>query len=569
MNLQHPCRFIIIALWLTALYSFGQENTLPESRELRSEALFTEGEKFFILEDYGKAVEFFRKSGELKASPVIHYKIAESLSRSEQQSDLEQALTEIEKALKLDPGNKFYYELASKICAATGRFSRAAEILEASIKKFPANTDQLFELASMYQIQNDREKAVEALSRAERILGVNETSSLRKMELLGDMGKFKQAEEEGRKLIQAFPDEPRYLTGLATLLVQQGKNSEARSLLETASADDEGGYARLLLGDLYLKSGEVTKSLELAKELMADPETEWSNKIVLIKSLQSGIDLKDAAVSQQLLEVNEAMKNNESEIPEVWLTSADLMMALGDRRKAAAEYRQAIRKGATAFQAWSNLLVLESQENMLDSLIAHSESALEYFPNQPEIWYFNGFGHFKKKNYKAACASFEQARQLSSDPNFTRDILLLLGDAYHAAGEHSKSDQAFEEVLKAHPEQDLAMNNYSYYLALRKEKLDRAEELAQRLTKKFPDNKSYLDTYAWVLFAKGNYKEARKIMDSIIKSGGASATHLEHYGDILFKMGETEEAVKQWELALSMNSRNEALRKKILNRKLN
>lgn len=561
---------MVTAFWLGTFFCTGQELQPIESKEIKSEALFSEGEKYFILEDYGKAVEFFRRSGDVKPSAAVHFKIAESLSKSERREDLELAMTEIEKALKMDPNNKFFYELAAQIGGATGRFSRAAEILEASVKKFPSNSSHLFELASMYQFQNEPEKAIDALSRAERILGVNETSSIRKMDLLGDLGKFKQAEEEGRKLISAFPEETRYLTGLASLLIQQEKNTEARTLLESVpETEDEGGYARLLLIDLLLKSGETNKVIDLAFGLMADPLTDWNNKIIVIKAIQSALDLKDMVASQKLIRLTDELKKNEPDIPEVWLTSADLLMAMGDRKSATYEYRVAIRKGATAFQAWSNLLILESQENLTDSLIIHSESAMEYFPNQPELWYFNGFGHFKKKNFKVACNSFEQARKLSSNPAFTRDILLLLGDAYHAAGDHVRSDQAFEEVLRGDPDQDLALNNYSYYLALRKEKLDRATELSQRLIKKFSNNNSYLDTYSWVLFAKGDFKEARKIMEVIVKSGGANATHLEHYGDILFKLGETDEALKQWEMALSMNSRNEALRKKILNRKLN
>ena len=547
-----------------------QALSTPASKEIRTEALFAEGEKFFILEDYGKAIEFFRRAHELNPSAGIHYKIAESLSKSERNEDLEEAVTEIEKALKLDGGNKFYYLLGSRVCSAVGRFDQATKMLEVLVEKFPGNYDQLFELSTLYQIQGKQNEALEALNRAEKILGINETSSIRKMELLGGMGKFRQAEEEGRKLIEAFPDEPRYLSGLASLLTQQGKLGEARGLLEKIQpSDDEEGFARLLLADLYLKSGDTNRSMELALVLMGESEMQVNNKIVLIKTIQSRIDIRDPKLGEQLLQLTQRLKESEPDVPEVWLTAADLYMAAGNQRAAVTDYRKAIKKGATAFHAWSNLLVLESQENMPDSLILHSEEAMEYFPNQPELWYFNGFGHFKKKNYKAACSSFEQARLLSSDEGFKKDILLLLGDAYHAAGDHFKSDQAFEEVLKTDPEQDLAMNNYSYYLSLRKEKLDRAEELSGKLIKKFPSNNTYLDTYAWVLFAKGKYKEAKKVMEQVVRSGGASATHLEHYGDILFKLGETEEAIKQWELALSLNSRNEALRKKILNRKLN
>lgn len=542
----------------------------PESLVLKAESLFAEGEKFFILEDYGKAVDFFRRAGAVKPSAAIHYKIAESLSKSENQEDLLKAESEIEKALKLDGANKFYFELASRIYGATGKFDRASEALENLIKKFPGNEDQLFEIATLYQFQNKQTEALEVLSRAEKYFGVNETGSIRKIEILSTAGKFKQAEEEARKLIRFFPDEPQYFSALATLMVQQGKEQEAKALLEKVQpADDTGGYARLLLAELYLRSGEMSKCFKTGVSLMRDPDTELNTKIVLIKTIQAGVNISDPLITEQLLKLTEVLKEAEPKSSEVWLTAADLYTATGNQKMAAIDYLTAIRMGSTAFQAWNNLLILESQQNLTDSLIQHSEEAMELFPNQPELWYFNGYGHFKKKNYKTACASFEQSRLLSDDPKFKKDILLLLGDAYHASGAHAKSDEAFEEVLKGDPDHDVAMNNYSYYLALRKEKLGRAEELSSRLFKKFPDNATYADTYAWVLFAMGKFKEAGKIMEPIILSGGASATHLEHYGDILFRLGETVKAVKQWELALSLNSRNEALRKKILNRKLN
>ena len=93
------------------------------------------------------------------------------------------------------------------------------------------------------------------------------------------------------------------------------------------------------------------------------------------------------------------------------------------------------------------------------------------------------------------------------------------------------------------------LNNYSYYLALRKENLDKADKMSALLIKLFPENGNYLDTRAWVLFAEEKYKEARKVIEKVIEGEHVSATHLEHYGDILFQLGEVDLAVKQWQKA--------------------
>jgi predicted negative regulator of RcsB-dependent stress response len=58
-------------------------------------------------------------------------------------------------------------------------------------------------------------------------------------------------------------------------------------------------------------------------------------------------------------------------------------------------------------------------------------------------------------------------------------------------------------------------------------------------------------------------------MEKAIATGMANATHFEHYGDILFKLGEVEGAVQQWEKAKNMlSTSNEILNKKIANRKV-
>jgi Tfp pilus assembly protein PilF len=144
----------------------------------------------------------------------------------------------------------------------------------------------------------------------------------------------------------------------------------------------------------------------------------------------------------------------------------------------------------------------------------------------------------------------------------------LLGEAYNGTKEYAKSDKAFDDALAANSNNNTVLNNYSFYLATRKSDLDKAEKMSAQLVKNSPDNPTFLDTHAWVLFVRGKFKEARKTIERAISTGKASATHFEHYGDILYKLGDIEGAVAQWEKARGMNANSESLNKKIANRKM-
>src|SRR5690606_11154230 len=133
---------------------------------------------------------------------------------------------------------------------------------------------------------------------------------------------------------------------------------------------------------------------------------------------------------------------------------------------------------------------------------------------------------------------------------------------------YDKSDQAYEVALRLKPDNDVVLNNYSYFLALRKANLEKAERMSTQLVRDNPDNPVYLDTHAWVLYDREKYKEASKVMERALATGKANATHFEHYGDILYNLGDVNGAVIQWEKARQANADNELLDKKIANRKI-
>lgn len=564
--------------------SFAQKRKPPveaksaNARLREAEFFFTEAEKFFILEDYAKALLYFERVAELNPeSATVHYKIAEILAKGTQEEDLQKAARSIELAIKLDKSNKYFYLLGSNIYAGLGEFEKATKSLETMMVQVKGTEEYLYELAALYLYNKQEDQALKIYNQAEELLGVNEVSSQQKQRIYIEKGKIQEAIAEGEKLWQAYPDEPAYLMNLAELLAQQGQRKKAITYLEDFIKEHpEAGGTKMLLAAFYKDDGQEQKSQEFVTLVFEDPSIDVSSKVMMMGTYAATIsqnrtrntnDPQLEAFAIQLFEKLSSQYPNEAN---VHLVGGDLFMTLEKDEQAKREYLQAVRAGSGSFEVWQNLLYLEIESGELDSLLVHSEQALELFPNQGMIYYFNGYGHLRKNHYKEAAYSLEQAKKLmTANQPFIGELNAMLGDCYNGSKEYAKSDQAYDQALAINPNNDIVLNNYSYYLALRKENLEKAEKMSGQLVKAHPENSSYLDTHAWVLYAREKYKEARKVMEKAIQTGQATTTHFEHYGDILFQLGDIDGAVAQWRKAKENNTDNARLDKKISNRKIN
>jgi tetratricopeptide (TPR) repeat protein len=551
-----------------------KSNPTSPSRLREAEFFFIEAEKYYLLEDYAKALLYFQRVAELNPeNPTVHYKIAQVLSKGNKDDDLTLATVSVEYAIRLDPSNKYFYLLSSQIYANLTNFGKAAQALETMMEKVKGSEEYLYDLAALYQYDRKPEEAIKAYDKAEAALGIDEVSSLQKQRLYFELGKKDEAIREGDKLIEAFPDEERYVVGFAETLSQNKEVGKAIALIEKfLQTHPEAGSAKVLLSGLYRDNGEEQKARDLLAQVFDDPNVNVTSKIIVLSTYSEMIRQQkpaDANLQSFSLELYDKLKASHSKDPNVRIVGGDLFLALEQKLEARNEYYQAIVQGSTAFDAWQNMLLIESELDEIDSLIVHSEESLELFPNQSMLYYFNGYAHLRRKNYKLSVSALEQARKLSSaNPGMVSEINGMLGDAYNGVGDYLKSDQAYEDALSFNPNSDYVLNNYSYYLALRREKLDKAEKMSSQLIRNNPDNPTYLDTYAWVLFAREKYKDAKKIIERTIQTGDTNPAYFEHYGDILFKLGQIDEAVKQWEKAKELNGDNELIDKKIANRKL-
>jgi Tfp pilus assembly protein PilF len=144
-----------------------------------------------------------------------------------------------------------------------------------------------------------------------------------------------------------------------------------------------------------------------------------------------------------------------------------------------------------------------------------------------------------------------------------------LGEAYYRIKKYTESDNAFENALRKNPNDATTLNNYSYYLSERGDKLEKAAEMSAKSNNLQPGQPSYLDTYGWILYKQKKYTEAKEWLKKALDSGGGgNSTILEHYGDVLFQLGEIENAIAYWKKAEENGGASEKLKKKIADKNI-
>lgn len=545
--------------------------------QLEAEYLFTEGQKHFILEDYSKALMYFQQAADLQpAAAAPHFKLAEVLAKKKNSEDLRRAAAEIEWALRLERGNKYYYVQAAEIYGSMLEFKKAQQVLEQLVKEVRGTEEYLYNLAAFYLYDNQPGEAIRIYNKIEQLIGVDATTSEQKQRIFLEQGRWADAVAEAKKLMDTYPDEEQYLLDYAQLLSQIKDGPAAISLLQAYLKQHEASSnARFLLAGLLRDDGQVEESQRLLWQNFNDPAADVGSKVLVVGTFNSMLGgqiaggKQDPATVEFVRKLANRLLELHPEEAQACIVAADLEMILRQSGSAIALYYRATRLGATGFDVWENLLLLEAQAGRADSIVSHSEQALELFPNQPELYYYHGYGHFLKTRYKLAAQALEQGRKIAaSNPGLQKEINTLLGDTYNALQEFAKSDAAYEAVLQAEPANATALNNYSYYLALRRHNLERAEKMSAQLVKEHPDVAAYLDTHGWVLFMREKYREARRFLERAIALEGDRGVYHEHLGDILYMLGEIQEAVMQWQLAERFDAGNETLRKKILDKKL-
>lgn len=562
-------RFLIGVLF--ALNTYGQNEPIAfptngekDQNELKGESVFLDGMKFYLAEDYESSISSFKTILErFDGGAGVSLMLAKSYEKNK---ELDLAVNTAKKASEQDKKNAEIKRYYAQLQVSSKDYKGAIDSYKELTKSNATDMDAYIGLTNVYLLQNDYSNAIKTYDVLEKNIGLSEEITHQKQLLYLKLNKVDEALKEGGKLISAEPQDPTYVIQQAQLMLNNGRVKEAQDMLEKSVSEQDGfAEAHVILAEIYRKQGDMKAC---NKELLAAFDNKSLSVDTKLKILGSYMELLKTKKSiegiDDLITLNRKLIELDPEEARGYVFLGDLLVKKNELKDARESYVNSTKYDKSVFNVWMAIIELDNKLEDTKALVKHATEAADYFPNQSYFWYNAGLGNYLLKDYEEAVYQLDEAKMLAFDnPELLKNILTLQGDSYNEMKSYRDSEKSYDEALKIDPSYATALNNYSYFLSLRKASLSKAKAMSQKLLLENPENPTYMDTHAWVLFQLGEYKDAQIILAQAVALSNPSISAVEHYGDVLSKLGNKTEALVYWKKAIEMGSQNPQLSKKI------
>lgn len=558
--------FILLSLFLTNIV-FGQDTIQPKVNLAQNAEFFSKGIENKYNDNYDVAIEYFERA--IVAYPDDHASMYELSVLYVIKNEFEKGFEHIKKAVKLDQNNKWYKIRLADFYKQNGEYESFISIYDQLLENEPANLEYLESYIDALLHLGHFETVIEKLNIVEENIGITDYISLEKIEIYKLLGNNDKVVEEMEKLSNAIPYETRYLSMLAELYMQNKREKDAFKIyLKIKEINPNDPYINISLLEYYQKNGEIDNAYQEFILSIKNKNLDYNTKAQIYEYWFENKGDNENVIR----EAEEAGKAFIETHPDKELGYYVLGTVYYNNKiydKAQQYYLDAIEKDSTSFITWYQLAITDMELKNNDALYQHTKTALRFYPEQPFFYLLNGIALVEMKNYEDAIKAFEKGRFMSADKSLTSDFDTYIADAYHQLGNKAKTYEYYDRVLKNNPENVYVLNNYAYFLSIDGIRLDEALKMSAITIEKEPKNVTFLDTYAWILYKLERYKEAKKWMEKVFSyDKNPQGINYEHYGDILYKLGDTQKAVQNWKKANKLGGTSEFIDQKIKDEKI-
>lgn len=417
------------------------------------------------------------------------------------------------------------YALLKQVLTKLGKKDTLATRLETLAKIDPTNKDVRFFLAEQY-VSVDRLKDAEAI--------------------------YKTALED-EPSVQAY-------MGLAQIYRRQKK---ADDFLDSISKVYVRNWKQSPLPEpLATELQVIQKDKDLQDELLTivrDQTRDGAHanhfgKLMVVAQILEGAERPDDAAEMYRL----AITANPAMSSDVYQTLGTLFMTLDRYVEAAAVYREAAGKPLLQGSKPNNLLLLALSLELAGETNAALEAMAEAKATIPKGHFLLDFReawiYYHARRMTKAAELYEAfIENHPTQVTLTRQARISLSSIYIHLGDMKKGEGILEKFLAENPDDVGVNNDLGYLYADQGKHLKKARKMIELAVKAEPENAAFLDSMGWVLFKLGETKEAIEWLQKATKlENGDDATIWEHLGDCHVSLKETSDAKTAWDKALKL-----------------
>ena len=549
--------------------ALAQSSLTPEQQR-KYDYFFLEAMRLKEKKDYASAF------GLLQHCLDIHPNAASALYEVSQYymflRQVPQGQEALEKAVANAPDNYWYSQGLASLYQQQNELDKAVTLLEQMVVRFPAKQDPLFNLLDLYGRQEKYDEVISTLNRLEKRMGKNEQLSMEKFLIYLQMKDDKKAFQEIESLVQEYPMDMRYQVILGDVYLQNGKKQEAYDVYQKVlAAEPDNPMAIFSMASYYKQTGQEELYQQQLDTLLLNKKVTPDTKVGVMRQMIVENEQADKD-STQIIALFDRIMKQEQDDPQIPMLYAQYLLSKNMEAESVPVLEQVVDLDPTNNAARMMLIGAAVKKEDYKQIIKVCEPGIEATPDALEFYYYLAVAYNqaeKPDSVISICKRALEHKTADGKKEIVSEFYSILGDMYHTQKQMKEAYAAYDSALVYNPSNIGALNNYAYYLSVERRDLDKAEEMSYKTVKAEPNNATYLDTYAWILFEKGNYAEARIYIDNAMKSEGGDKSDVivEHCGDIYYMTGDVDGALTYWKKALEMGSESKTLKQKIEKKK--
>ncbi len=552
MNLK---RMTIILLCLFITLCGGVANAQTTIKDSTHTAVFLNAMKEYNSGNLEKAKEHLQLLAAIDPqNDAAYYYLANIALKTD---DIVSGELYLKKGISLDSSNFWYRDMLGQIYIKNKKLQEAIKVYEELLELYPKKSAVYYSLVNLYLGAQETENARRMLSRIEAVQGKSEAVAMASFNVF----RMEQNWEGGLNYLIEFDKEfqsPRIESIIADMYAERYRDTLALQYYNKAlKLNPQYAPAMYGKGEVYRMKGDFANYFKEIKPFFAsaavEPQmkTEYLKQVFQVPNFMQRFRPQLDSIMMEIESAHPADTTSNMFLAAYWGQGGDNEKCKSLLKK---NYDLYPDKYTTMFQYVIAIYQLEEWENLE---VAATE-ALKKYPSDADLVQLRGIARFRQKKNALAIESYREMEKIGlarKDTALLVSSYSVLGDLHFEMNDSKNAFAYYKKALKLNPDEMGVLNNYAYYLALEGKNLKQAYEMSRRTIEAEPDNPTYLDTFGWILFLMDKPLEAKaQFKHAMLYGGTESAAVLDHYAEVLYKLGEYDLAFIYWNQAKQLDN---------------